>query len=91
MCLNTTVQLLKYVLCVPILVSPHGVTLSSLGSVKSTVASITPRPLHIPEGRLEIPIMMHFVHQNKLILQKMKTFVDGQVNRMTEVFPFEEV
>ena len=32
---------------------------------------------------------MHFVHQNKLILQKMKTFVDKQVKEVTEVFKFE--
>ena len=90
MCLNSTVQLLEYLLCVPILVSPRSVTLSPIGSVKSTVASITPRPWPIPEGGLEISITMHFVHKNKLIWQKMKTFVDEQVNRMTEVFTFEE-
>ena len=60
------------------------------GSVTGTVASITSRPSPIPEGGLEIPIIMHFVHQNKLISEKMKTFVDEQVNKRTEVFTFEE-
>ena len=90
MCLNTTIQFLRYLLCVPILVSPRSVILSTLGSVTGTVASITPRPSPIPEGGLEIPIIMHFVHQNKLILQKMKTFLDELVDKMTEVFTFEQ-
>ena len=89
-CLNTTVQLFRYLLCVPILVSPRCVTLSTLGSVTGTVASNTPRPSPVPEGELDIPIIMHFVHQNKLTLQKMKTFVDEQVDKMIEVFTFEE-
>ena len=59
------------------------------GSVTGTVAGITPRPSPIPEGGLEIPIIMHFVHESKVILRKMKTFVDDQVKKMTEIFRFE--
>ena len=56
-----------------------------------TVSSITPRPSPIPEGGLAIPVIMHFVHQSKLILQKMKTFVDKRVKEMTELSRFEEI
>ena len=86
MCLNTTSQLLKYLLSVPTLVSPRSVTLSTPGSVTGTVASITPRPSSIPEGGLEVPIIM----KSKLIFTENETFVDKQVNKMTEVFTIEE-
>ena len=45
------------------------------GSVTETATDITPRTSPIPEGGLEIPILIHFVHKNNAILNKMKTFV----------------
>ena len=38
------------------------------GSVTGTVASTTRRISPIPEGWLEVPILMHFTHENKAIL-----------------------
>ena len=60
------------------------------GSVTGTFASITLRQSPIPEGALtEIPIIMHFVHENKLILDKISTFFGKQVEKMTLEFKFE--
>ena len=54
------------------------------GSVSGTVASIAPNISPIPEGGLEIPILMHFSHGNMIILKKMKSFVLRQLERMKE-------
>ena len=46
------------------------------GSVTGTVASTTPGISPIPEGRLQVPILMHFTHENKktkLFLRKWKS------------------
>ena len=61
------------------------------GSVTGTVANLTPRPSPIPEGGIEIPIIMHFAHVNKAILSKMETFVNKQVQKMKEKFDFEQL
>lgn len=52
------------------------------GSVSGTVASLTPNLSPIPEGGLEIPILMHFTHGNKVNLQKMNSFVRSQIAKM---------
>ena len=43
------------------------------GSVTGTVASTTPRISPIPEGGLEVPISMHFTHENTAISSKWKS------------------
>lgn len=44
----------------------------------------------IPEGGIEIPILMRFAHENKAIhIGKYGTFVNKQVQKMTEKFDFE--
>ena len=42
------------------------------GSVTGTVASTTPKISPIPEGGLEVPILMHFTLKTKLLLRKWK-------------------
>ena len=42
------------------------------GSVIGTVANLTPRESPIPEGGIEIPILMHFGHEDKNICRKWK-------------------
>lgn len=54
------------------------------GSVSGTVASLNPNVSPIPEGGLEIPILMHFTHKNMVILDKMNSFVARQVEKMKE-------
>jgi len=61
------------------------------GSVSGTVACLKPNVSPIPEGGLEIPILMHFVHESGLILEKMKRFVSGQVERMKQTFNVKEL
>ena len=61
------------------------------GSVSGTVASLTPRISPIPEGGLEIPILMHFAHGNKNILVKMKSFVSAQVEKINETLNVKEI
>ena len=61
------------------------------GSVTGTVANITPRSSPIPEGGLEIPILMHLVHKNNAILNKMNTFVIKEIHQMHEKFEFGQV
>ena len=51
-----------------------------------TVASLILNISPIPEEGLEIPILMHFVHENNKILEKMKIFVAKQVEKMKEKF-----
>ena len=46
------------------------------GSFTETVTNVTPRLSQIREIGIEIPILMHFVHKNDAILNKMKTFVN---------------
>ena len=54
------------------------------GSVSGTVSSVAPNVSPIPEGGLEIPILMHFTHVNMVILEKMNSFVVRQVEKMKE-------
>ena len=58
------------------------------GSVTRTFASITARESPIPEGELEIPIIMYFIHENKLILEKINTYVEKRLEKMTLEFKF---
>ena len=59
------------------------------GSVTGTVASTTPRISPIPEGGLEVPILMHFTHENKAISSKMEILVRKQVGKMKKTFDVE--
>ena len=59
------------------------------GSVTGTVASTTPRISPIPEGGLEVPILMRFTHENKTISSKMETLVRKQVEEMEKTFDVE--
>ena len=43
----------------------------------------------IPEGGLEIPILMYFVHKNNAVLNKMKTFVINKIYHLHEKFEFD--
>ena len=56
------------------------------GSVTGTVASTTPRISPIPEGGLEVPILMHFTHENKAISSKMEILVRKQVKKTKKTF-----
>ena len=59
-------------------------------SVNGTVADANPRVSPITEGGgQEIPVIMNVVHPNKAILEKMKTFVEQQVKKMSEPFNFD--
>ena len=42
------------------------------GQVTGTIASTLPRISPIPKGGLELPILMHFTHENKAISSKME-------------------
>ena len=59
------------------------------GSVAGTVASNTPRISPIPEVGLEVPILMHFAHENKAISSKMEILVKKQVEKMKKSFDVE--
>ena len=59
------------------------------GSVTGTVASTTPRISPIPEGGLEVPILMHFTHENKAISSKMEILGRKHVEKMKKNFDVE--
>ena len=59
------------------------------GSVTGTVANTTPRISPIPEGGLEVPILMLFTHENKAISSKMEILVRKQVEKMKKTFDVE--
>ena len=59
------------------------------GSVSGTVASTTPRLSPIPEGRLDVPILMHCTHENKAISSKIEILVRKQVEKMKKSFDVE--
>ena len=59
------------------------------GSVTGTVASTTPRISPIPEGGLEVPILMHFTHESKAISLKMEILIRKRVQKMKETFDEE--
>ena len=54
-----------------------------------TVASTTSRISPIPKGGLEVPISMHFTHENKAISSKMEILVRKQVEKLKEIFDVE--
>ena len=43
----------------------------------------------IPEWELEIPIQMTFSHTSKVIVEKVKLFVESQLVKMDQVFRLE--
>ena len=55
-------------------------------SVSGTVASTTPRISPIPEGGLEVLILMHFTHESKAISSKMEILMRKQVEKMKKTF-----
>ena len=59
------------------------------GSVSGRVASTTPRLSPIPEGRLDVPILMHCTHENKAISSKIEILVRKQVEKIKKSFDVE--
>ena len=59
------------------------------GSDTGAVAITTPRTSPIPEGGLEVPILMHFTHENKAISSKMEILARKQVEKMNKTFDVE--
>ena len=59
------------------------------GSVTGTVASTTRRISPIPEGWLEVPILMHFTLENKAISSKMEMLLRNQVRKLKKTFDVE--
>ena len=51
------------------------------GSVSGRVASTTPRLSPIPEGRLDVPILMQCTHENKAFSSKIEILVRKQVEK----------
>ena len=58
-------------------------------SVIGTVASTASRTLPIPEGGLEVLILMHLTHENKAISSKMEILVRKQVEKIKKTFDVE--
>ena len=58
-------------------------------SVTETVASITPRIS--PDGGLEVPILMYFIHENKAVSSKMEILVRKQVEKMKKTFDCRDI
>ena len=56
------------------------------GWVTGTVATTTSRTSPIPEGRLEVPILMHFTHENKVISTEREILLRKQVEKMKKTF-----
>ena len=54
-----------------------------------TVASTTSRISPIPKGGLEVPISMHFTHENKATSSKMEISVRKQVEKLKKIFDVE--
>ena len=61
----------------------EGVLLS--GTVARTTSRISP----IPKGDLEVPISMHFTHENKATSSKMEISVRKQVEKLKKIFDVE--
>ena len=55
------------------------------GTVASTTSGIAP----IPKGGLEVPISIHFNHENKAISSKMEILVRKQVEKLKKIFDVE--
>ena len=53
------------------------------------LASTASRILPIPEGGLEVPILMHHTHENKAISSKMEILVRKQVEKIKKTFDVE--
>ena len=58
-------------------------------SVTDTVPGTTPRISRILEGRLEVPILMHFTRESKAISSKVQILVRKQVGKMKKTFHVE--
>lgn len=54
------------------------------GKVSGYVLSTTYRPSPIPEGGLEIPLMVKFEHEEEHILEQMKEFVNKNYEEIIE-------
>ena len=54
-----------------------------------TVASTTSRISPIPKGGLEVPISMHFTHENKATSSKMEISVRKQFEKLKKIFDVE--
>ena len=60
------------------------------GSITGFVADIHNPVSPIPEGGLEILILMHFVHRKKKKKSKMKDFIKKQLDFITQLFEFNQ-
>ena len=60
------------------------------GAVSGTVVNTIPRVSPIPEGGLEIKLLLHFTHPVERILGKMKELTNKQLARLEETFNFNE-
>ena len=59
------------------------------GLVTGTVTSTAPRISPILAGGLEVPILMHFTHDNQAIALKMEILIRKRVQKMKETFDEE--
>ena len=50
------------------------------GTVMDTVPKVSP----ISEGGLGVPLLLHFTHPKKRIIEKMKEFVNKQITRLED-------
>lgn len=60
------------------------------GSIYGSVVDTQPKVSPIPQGGLEVPLLLHFNHPKNSILERMKGFINIQVEKMKETFRFEE-
>ena len=54
------------------------------GSVTGTVMDTVPKVSPIPEGGLEVPLLLHVTYSKKRIIKKMKEFVNKQITRLED-------
>ena len=60
------------------------------GAVSETVVDTKPRVSPIPEGGLEIRLLLHLTHPVERILEKLKELIKKQLARLEETFKFNE-
>ena len=60
------------------------------GAVSGTVVDTIPCVSLIPEGGLEIKLLLHFTHPVERILEKMKDLTNKQLARLEETFNFNK-
>ena len=61
------------------------------GSVTGTVANPKPKISPIPEGGLEVPILMHFTHENKVIFIENENLSQETSGKNEENFWFRDI